>query len=62
MNWPFYASLVNEIEKDLRIRGYKTLLCNTAGEKTNEKTYLEMLQRNMEYGRRCVDGNPFSGQ
>lgn len=47
---PFYSSLVNEIEKDLRIRGYKTLLCNTAGEKTNEKIYLDMLQRNMVDG------------
>lgn len=47
---PFYSSLVDEIEKNLRERGYKTLLCSTVGEKTNEKTYLDMLQRNMVDG------------
>lgn len=47
---PFYATMVNEIEKELRKNGYKTLLCNTSGEKTNEQTYLDMLQRNMVDG------------
>lgn len=47
---PFYASLVNEIEKELRKHGYKTMLCNTVGEQTNEKSYLEMLKRNMVDG------------
>lgn len=47
---PFYASLVNEIEKALRVQGYKTMLCNTVGEKTNEELYLNMLQRNMVDG------------
>lgn len=47
---PFYSSLVNEIEKNLRIQGYKTMLCNTVGEKTNEEIYLNMLRRNMVDG------------
>ena len=47
---PFYATLVNEIEKNLRVHGYKTMLCNTVGEKTNEEIYLNMLQRNMVDG------------
>nr|WP_294490968.1 LacI family DNA-binding transcriptional regulator [uncultured Mediterraneibacter sp.] len=47
---PFYASLVNEIEMNLRRKGYKTMLCNTVGEQTNEELYLSMLQRNMVDG------------
>lgn len=47
---PFYGSLVNEIEKNLRMREYKTMLCNTVGEQTNEEVYLQMLQRNMVDG------------
>lgn len=47
---PYYSSLLNEIEKALRVQGYKTLLCNTVGEKTNEELYLNMLQRNMVDG------------
>lgn len=47
---PFYSSLVNEIEQYLRMQGYKTLLCNTVGEKTNEALYLNMLERNMVDG------------
>lgn len=47
---PFYASLINEIEKNLRMQGYKTMLCNTVGEQTNEEIYLHMLQRNMVDG------------
>lgn len=47
---PFYGSLVNEIEKYLRMQGYKTMLCNTVGERTNEEVYLQMLQRNMVDG------------
>ncbi len=56
---PFYASLVNEIEKNLRKKGYKTMLCNTVGEQTNEELYLSMLQRNMVdgilTGTHCLD-------
>lgn len=47
---PFYAAFVNEVEKNLRTRGYKALLCNTVGEKTNEELYLNMLHRNIVDG------------
>lgn len=47
---PFFAALVNEIEKELRTYGYKTMLCNTVGKKTNEQAYLDMLERNMVDG------------
>lgn len=47
---PYFASLVNAIEQILREYGYKTMLCNTVGEKTNEREYLDMLQRNMVDG------------
>lgn len=47
---PFFAALVNEIERELRRYGYKTMLCNTAGEATNEQAYLDMLERNMVDG------------
>lgn len=46
----FFSSLINEFEQKLRILGYKTLLCNSYGEKTNEKSYLELLDRNLVDG------------
>ena len=47
---PYYATLYSEVEKRLRKYGYKTMLCNTIGEATNEEAYLEMLERNMVDG------------
>jgi len=47
---PYYATLYIEVEKRLRKYGYKTMLCNTIGEATNEEAYLEMLERNMVDG------------
>lgn len=46
----FFATMVNELEQKLRAAGYKTLLCNSFGEKTNEKTYLELLNQNLVDG------------
>lgn len=46
----FFAQLVNELEVNLRELGYKTLLCNCNGEKTNEQSYLELLDRNLADG------------
>lgn len=46
----FFANLVNEIERKLRHLGYKTMLCNSNGEKTNEKAFLELLDRNLVDG------------
>lgn len=47
---PFFSNIVNEIEYLLRNLGYKTLLCNSYGEKTNEKSFLELLDRNLVDG------------
>ena len=47
---PYYATLYSEVENRLRKYGYKTMLCNTIGEATNEEAYLEMLERNMVDG------------
>jgi len=47
---PYYATLYSEVENRLRKYGYKTMLCNTTGESTNEEAYLEMLERNMVDG------------
>ena len=47
---PFYAWLVDEVEKELRKRGFKMMLCNTVGEKTNERAYLDMLNRSIVDG------------
>ena len=47
---PYYATLCSEVESRLRKYGYKTMLCNTTGESTNEEAYLEMLERNMVDG------------
>lgn len=47
---PFFAMFVSEVESNLQKHGYKVLLCNTIGEKTNEAIYLNMLDRNMVDG------------
>ncbi|MDD2970913.1 MAG: LacI family DNA-binding transcriptional regulator [Lachnospiraceae bacterium] len=46
----FYSTLVYYIEIELRKYGYKTMLCDTVGEKTNEQVFLEMLDRSMVDG------------
>lgn len=46
----FYSMMVNEIEQHLRVLGYKMLLGNSLGEKTNEKNYLDLLDQNLVDG------------
>ncbi len=46
----FYSMMVNEIEQHLRVLGYKMLLGNSFGEKTNEKNYLDLLDQNLVDG------------
>lgn len=46
----FYSIMVNEIEHRLRVLGFKTLLGNSFGEKTNEKNYLDLLDQNLVDG------------
>ena len=46
----YFSALVNEIEHCLRVRGYKTMLCNSLGSQTNEEAYLNMLACNMADG------------
>ena len=46
----FFSMIVNEIESLLRQFGYRTLLGNSYGERTNEKNYLELLDQNLVDG------------
>jgi len=46
----FYSTLVNGLERCLRVQGYKTMLCNSYGQQTNEAAYLNMLACNMVDG------------
>lgn len=47
---PFFAEFVNYIEIEFHERGYKTMICNTAKDKSYELVYLQMLKQ------RVVDG------
>lgn len=47
---PFFSELVSECEKALRSHGYKTMICNTNGHRSNELAYLDMLNRNLVDG------------
>lgn len=47
---PYYATLCSELEAELRKYGYKTMICNTTGDASNELYYLDMLKRNMVDG------------
>ncbi len=46
----FFAALLKEIEYLLRKKGYKTMLCCSDGEETNEEAFLDMLKRNLVDG------------
>ena len=50
VSYPFFAELTSEVEKKLREHGYKTMICNTSDQKSNEQAYLDMLSRNMVDG------------
>lgn len=47
---PYFSELVSACERELRNHGYKTMLCETNSQKTNEQTFLDMLDRNMVDG------------
>lgn len=47
---PFFSELVSDCEKELRNQGYKTMICNTNGHKSNELAYLDMLNRHLVDG------------
>lgn len=47
---PFFATFVKHAEKQLYLRGYKTMVCGTAGREDVEQEYLNMLER------RTMDG------
>ncbi len=46
----FFAALLKEIEYLLRKEGYKTMLCCSDGEQTNEEAFLDMVNRNLVDG------------
>lgn len=47
---PFFSAFTHYVEMHLYQHGYKTLICNTVGISDREKTYLEMLDRNIVDG------------
>ncbi len=47
---PFYAELIEKIEKKLFNQGYKVILCNSADNKEKEQDYLRMLLANQVDG------------
>ena len=50
MAHPFFSTFIKYAEKNLYTRGYKALVCGTAGREDVEKAYLQMLER------RTMDG------
>lgn len=42
---PFFATFVKYAERQLYMRGYKTMVCGTAGREDVEQDYLNMLER-----------------
>jgi len=47
---PFYGCMINEIEKILAAKNYKTLICNTENDIEKETQYLKMLLGNQVDG------------
>lgn len=43
---PFFGELVSDLERKLFLRGYRTILCNSANSPEKEKKYLDMLSAN----------------
>lgn len=43
---PFFGELISKLESKLFLKGYKTILCNSANSKDKEKKYLDMLSAN----------------
>lgn len=42
---PFFAAFIKHAERRLYLRGYKTIVCGTAGREDVEQDYLNMLER-----------------
>lgn len=42
---PFFSTFVKYAEKELYLKGYKTMVCGTAGREDVEQEYLNMLER-----------------
>ena len=42
---PFFSTFIKYAEKELYSRGYKALVCGTAGREDVEEAYLQMLDR-----------------
>lgn len=42
---PFFAAFIKYAERQLYLRGYKTMVCGTAGREDVEQDYLNMLER-----------------
>lgn len=51
---PFFSSLWNHLELELRKFGYNMMLCSTGGEHQREREYLDTLERNLFDG--VIDG------
>ncbi|OWR30695.1 transcriptional regulator [Saccharibacillus sp. O23] len=51
---PFFSSLWNHLELELRKFGYNMMLCSTGGEEQREREYLDTLERNLFDG--VIDG------
>lgn len=47
---PFYGDMVFELERELYIRGYKTLLCNSSNDPDQEDKFLDLLLANQADG------------
>lgn len=42
---PFFATFIKRVERELHTRGYKTMVCGTAGREEVEQGYLDMLEQ-----------------
>lgn len=51
---PFFARLVNCIDKELRRAGYKMLLCTTDGDPSQEQAHVSMAEQQMVDGIICL--------
>ncbi|MCI1832462.1 MAG: LacI family DNA-binding transcriptional regulator [Bifidobacterium sp.] len=47
---PFYGDMVYELERELYVRGYKCLLCNSSNDSAQERQFLDLLLANQADG------------
>ena len=48
--FPFFSELTNDLEQELRLRGYKMLLCNSHNDYNMELDYIQMAKENKVAG------------